>query len=217
MAPRFSVALLPVLALCTAAVSTASAQTPARPAAAVAPPPAPGTPAACSKAAADWQKAETAPALEAYRKATDSTRAELMATYQAASRAAFKGFQQRAAECAATFSVETIPAGQLMDLVSLYNAAQDTSGARRATERLMTATDLPPRARAQALLMGMNQEVAKVPSYFGIIEGAERYVAKVDALPDSLDDLASSPRTAACSAATSTSTSPKGSESMLLP
>ena len=33
------------------------------------------------------------------------------------------------------------------------------------------------------------QEVAKVPSYFGIIEGAERYVAKVDALPDSLDDL----------------------------
>lgn len=189
MAPRFSVALLHVLALCTAAVSTASAQTPARPAAAVAPAPAPGTPAACSKAAADWQKAETAPALEAYRKATDSTRAELMATYQAASRAAFKGFQQRAAECAATFSVETIPAGQLMDLVSLYNAAQDTSGARRATERLMTATDLPPRARAQALLMGMNQEVAKVPSYFGIIEGAERYVAKVDALPDSLDDL----------------------------
>ena len=38
MAPRFSVALLPVLALCTAAVGTASAQTPARPAAAVAPP-----------------------------------------------------------------------------------------------------------------------------------------------------------------------------------
>lgn len=186
MAPRFPLAFAPLLALAILGAPASSAQTVARP---EPPAPAPGTPAACSKAAADWQKAEIAPALEAYRKATDSTRAGLMATYQAATKAAFRGFQQRAAECAATFAVETIPAGQLMDLVSLYNAAQDTSGARRATERLMTATDLPPRARAQALLMGMNQEVAKVPNYFGIIEGAERYVAKIDALPDSLDDL----------------------------
>ncbi|MBL0180729.1 MAG: hypothetical protein IPP98_16725, partial [Gemmatimonadetes bacterium] len=166
MAPRFPLALLALLAPSLAGSPPRRAQTPSARCCPGRPAPAPGT-----------------------RKATDSTRAALMATYQAASRAAFKGFQQRAAECAATFSVETIPAGQLMDLVTLYNAAQDTSGARRATERLMTATDLPPRARAQALLMGMNQEVAKVPSFFGIIEGAERYVAKVDALPDSLDDL----------------------------
>ena len=35
----------------------------------------------------------------------------------------------------------------------------------------------------------MSQEVDKVPGYFGIIDGAERYVAKIDMLPDSLADL----------------------------
>jgi|CXWL01.1.fsa_nt_gi thiol-disulfide isomerase/thioredoxin len=187
MAPRFPILILPLLALATVGASAGSAQTLTRPAAAAAP--APETPAACSKAASDWRDAQVAPALEAYRKATDSTRAGLLASYRTATTTAFAGYKVKAAECAAAFTVETIPAGQLMDLVNLYNAAQDTSGARRATERLMTATDLPPRARAQALLMGMNQEIAKVPSYFGIIEGAERYVAKVDALPDSLDDM----------------------------
>lgn len=183
----------PVLALHLSAafavvVSPAAAQTISSPAPVIAAP-APGTPAACTKAANDWRSAQVAPALAEYRKATDSTRAGLLAKYQAASSAAFTGSQRMAAECAASFKVETIPPGQLMDLVNLFNMAQDTSGARRATERLMTATDLPPRARAQALLMGMNQEVAKVPNYFGIIVGAEKFVAQVDALPDSLADL----------------------------
>jgi thiol-disulfide isomerase/thioredoxin len=173
---------LSLLALSTLQVRSASAQNAVLT-------PAPGSPAACSKAAADWRTSQVGPAQEAYQKATDATRAELLAKYQATSRAAYAEFQKRAAECAATFDVATIPAGQLMELVTLYNTAQDTSGARRATERLLTATDLPPRARGQALLMRMNQEVAKVPSYFGIIDGAERYVAQVDALPDSLSDL----------------------------
>lgn len=178
--------VLMAMAVAAVVIVPAGAQTPARPAAAA---PAPGTPAACSKAASDWRTSQVGPALEAYQKATDATRADLLAKYQAVSRAAYAEFQKRAADCAATFDVATIPAGQLMDLVTLFNTAQDTSGARRATERLLTATDLPPRARGQALLMRMNQEVAKVPSYFGIIEGAERYVAQVDALPDSLADL----------------------------
>ena len=188
MAPRFPLAFAALLALTSLGMATSSAQTPARPVL-VAAAPAPGTPAACSKAAADWRASQVGSAQEAYQKATDATRADLLAKYQATSRAAYAEFQKRAAECAATFDVATIPSSQLMDLVSLYNTAQDTSGARRATERLLAATDLSPRAHGQALLMRMNQEVAKVPSYFGIIEGAERYVAEVDALPDSLADL----------------------------
>jgi len=151
--------------------------------------PAPGTPAACTKSANDWRTAQVAPALAEYRKATDSTRTGLMAKYQAALGAASAGSQEMAAKCAAAFSVADIPSSQLTQLITLYGVAGDTLNARRATERLLTATDLPPRARAEALVLGMNQAAAKQSNYFGILDGAESFIAQIDQLPDSLADI----------------------------
>lgn len=149
----------------------------------------PSTPAACTKAANDWRMAQTAPAADAYRKATDSTRADLMVKYRAALTAAATGVQKVAADCAAQFNLATIPAVQLKDLITLYTTARDTTSSRLATERLLSEKNLPPRARGDALMIGMAQEVEKVPSYFGIIAGAEKLVAQIDALPDSLADI----------------------------
>lgn len=174
-------AFLAVLALLAIAGSAAAQGAPTTPA--------PGTPAACTKAANDWRSAQVAPALAEYRKATDSTRAGLMAKYQAALAAASAGSQQMAAQCAAGFSVTTIPSGQLTQLITLYGVAGDTLNARLATERLLTATDLPPRARAEALVLGMNQAAAKQSNYFGILQGAESFIAQIDQLPDSLADI----------------------------
>jgi thiol-disulfide isomerase/thioredoxin len=146
-------------------------------------------PAACAKTANDWRTAQVTPALDAYKKATDSTRADLLAKYRVASNAAYAGSQKMAADCAASFNVATVPAAQLMDLIALYNLARDTTGSRRATERLMTEKNLPPRLHGQALILGMNQEATRNPSYFGIIDAAERLVTQIDELPDSLADL----------------------------
>ena len=146
-------------------------------------------PAVCTKTANDWRSAQVAPAFAEYRRATDSTRAEALQKYVAASNASAAASQKMAADCAAQFDAATIPPGQLMDLITLYNAARDSAGARRATDRLMTDKDLPPRTHAQALMLAMGQEAARDPSYFGIIAGAERYVAEIDQLPDSLDDI----------------------------
>lgn len=149
-------------------------------------------PAACTKAANDWrisQNPVVAPLLDAYRKANDSNRAELRAKYsEAVSAIAEKGFKM-AADCAAQFDLETIPSSQLNDLITLYNAARDTMSARRATERFIAATDLSPRQHGQALLLAMGQESTRDPSYFGIIAGAEKYVAQIDQLADSLMDI----------------------------
>ena len=147
------------------------------------------SPTACIKASNDYRSAQVAPALDAYRKATDSTRADLLAKYIAASNAAATGAQKIAADCAATYDVAKVPPAQLMDLIGLYNAARDTTKARLATERLLAAKDLPPRAQGQALTLGMSQEITKASTVFGIIPGAEQYVAKIDALPDSLADI----------------------------
>jgi thiol-disulfide isomerase/thioredoxin len=145
--------------------------------------------AACTKAANDYRTEQTAPALAAYRKATDSTRADLTKKYIAAINAAAAGAQKMAADCAAKFNVARVPPAQLMDLITLYGVARDTMNGRLATERLLTAKDLPPRARGQALVLAMQQEVTKASSYFGILEGAEGYVKQIDMLPDSLADI----------------------------
>jgi thiol-disulfide isomerase/thioredoxin len=165
------------------------AQTLAQPAVAPRLAPAPDTPAACTKAVSDWTRAETATSLAEYRKATDSTRAGLMAKYQAALGAATAKGRQMAAECAARFSVATIASSELTSLITLYGVAGDTLNVRLATERLLSATDLPPRAQGEALVLGMNQAMAKQSNYFGILDGAEAFAAKIDALPDSLADI----------------------------
>jgi thiol-disulfide isomerase/thioredoxin len=170
-------------------IGTSSAQVTPRANAAESPAPAAGTPAACSRAAIGWQRAHTAPALADYRKATDANRADLMAKYQAALASATAQSREMSRACAAAFTVDGIASNQLMDLITLYGQIGDTANVRRATERLLTASDLPPRARAQALVLGMQQEIATQSNYFGILEGAERYIAKIDALPDSLADI----------------------------
>ena len=147
------------------------------------------TPAACIKASNDYRATQIAPALDAYRKATDSTRADLLAKYIAANNAAAAGSVQIAVDCATTHPVATAQVTELMDLISLYNVARDTTSARIATERLLAAKDLPPRTHGQALTLGMMQEITKASALFGIIPGAEQYVAKIDALPDSLADI----------------------------
>lgn len=146
-------------------------------------------PAACSEAVADWSKGQIAPALAAYRKANDSTRPALQKAYVAALNAASTGSQKMAGECAAKFSVTTIPAAELMDLITLYNTARDTANSRLATQRVMTEKNLPPRVHGRALLGAMEQEFTRDPSYFGIIAGAEKYATDIDQLPDSLDDI----------------------------
>lgn len=187
MSPR--IALAGPALLLASLISTSSAQVTLRTNAAEPPAPAPGTPAACSRAAIDWQRAQTAPALAEYRKATDANRADLMAKYQAVLASATAQSREKSRECAAAFTVDGIASSHLMDLITLYGQIGDTANVRRATERLLTAPDLPPRARAQALVLGMNQEAARQSNYFGILDGAEQFIAKIDQLPDSLADI----------------------------
>ena len=147
-------------------------------------------PAACSKAANDSRTAQVNPAYEAWQKAIDSaTRTDLLVKYRAVSTSAYAQMQKMAADCATKFSVETAPAVQLMDLITLYTLARDTAASRRATERLLTEKNLPPRMHGQALILRMNREATRNPSYFGIIDSAEKVIAEIDALPDSLADL----------------------------
>ena len=145
-------------------------------------------PAACTKAVNDWQTAHLAPALAAYRTATAANRAERQQTYMRLAEASIPERRQKAQQCAAKFDVATIPPTQLPDLVSLFNIANDTAGVRRATERLLADPSLPPRTRAQALLLGMNHEIAR-DDHFALLPGAERFIAQIDQLPDSLNDL----------------------------
>lgn len=147
------------------------------------------TPAACTKQVNEWRNAQLQAPLAAYRAATDASRAELQKSYVDAMNAATTGGQKMSADCAAKFSVKAIPPLQLMDLITLYNAAHDTTNARMATERLLNEPNLPPRTRAQSLLVSMTQAIAAEGNKFGILDGAERVMAKIDALPDSLNDI----------------------------
>ena len=146
-------------------------------------------PAVCTRTAIDWRNAQTAPALAEYRKATDSTRAEAMRKFSVALNESAAAGARMSADCAAKFNVATIPVAQLTDLIALYTSARDTTGARRATERLLAAKGLPSRTRGQALMFAMKQEAVRDPNYFGMIAGAEKYSALIDQLPDSLSDI----------------------------
>ena len=146
-------------------------------------------PAECTKTATDWRTAQLAPALAAYRASTEANRAEFQARYLAANTAAAKGAQGMAAECAAKFSVQTIPAAQLNDFVALLTLAGNTAGVRAATDRLLSDGNLAPRTRAQGLLLGVNRSITDNASTFGILDDAEKYVAQIDLLPDSLADI----------------------------
>lgn len=147
------------------------------------------TPASCTKAANDWRIAQSAPALSAYRNATDANRADLQKKLLDANNAAANGAAKMAGDCAAKFSVETIPAAQLMDLVTLSTLAKDTAKARLATDRLLSEKSLPQRTKAQGMMLEVNRAIAANPNLFGIIDDAEKVMKQIDALPDSLNDI----------------------------
>ena len=110
------------------------------------------TPGECTKGANDWRNEQMRAASVAMSAAqTAATTADerravsdrFMATYTSLSRES----QGAARACAAGFSVEGTPSIQLVDLANLYTYVGDTASARRAGERAMAATDLPPRQR----------------------------------------------------------------------
>ena len=94
-----------------------------------------------------------------------------------------------AKQCAVKFDVAGTPAVQLVDLVRLYAFVGDTIDRRRALDRVLTVRDLPPRQHGQALILALGAEISAAGDHFGMIDGAERVVAQIDALPDSLSDL----------------------------
>ncbi len=149
----------------------------------------PATPAACTKASTDWRTAQVAPALAAYRSATATNRADLQTRYLAANTAAMSGSQRMASQCAAKFPIASTPATQLNDLVVLLTLAGDTAGLRVASERLLTDQSLPPRTRAQGLLLNLNKALSDEGNIFGVLPQTESVVAKIDQLPDSLADI----------------------------
>ncbi len=146
-------------------------------------------PASCAQAIVAWRTEQITPARDAYMKATDSNRTALMQKYSAASTAASNGALKMATDCIAKFPLASVPPVQLMDMITLYGIARDTVGTRLATERLLAAKNLPPRAQAGAWTLAMQQELARQSSHFGIIDSAEKIVAKIDMLPDSVADM----------------------------
>src|SRR5262245_28423535 len=147
------------------------------------------TPSECTKTLNDWRTEQITPLLNAYRAATPETREKAVTAYTTAFRSVSSEMSRAAGVCAARFDVKTIPSAQLGELVELYAVAADTAGRRRATERMMSATDMPPRQQAQALVLQMSQEISRLRNYFGILESAERIMDRIDALPDSLADI----------------------------
>jgi thiol-disulfide isomerase/thioredoxin len=170
------------------AASTLTAQAPAPPTFTAPKFPA-TTPGDCSKAATEWTTAQLTPILTALRSAPPEKRAELSSNYNTAHPLVRKESQRAATECSAAFRVETITPSQLVDLAQLYAFTGDTVNRRRATARVLSVTSLPPRQRANALLLAMQQELDDNSSYFGIIASAEKVVSAVDALPDSLNEI----------------------------
>ena len=147
------------------------------------------TPGECTKALNDWRTEQITPLMNAYRTATPENREKAVAAYTAAFRSLSSETTRAAGVCAARFDVKTIPSAQLSELVELYALAADTAGRRRVTERMLSATDLPPRQKAEALVLEMRQEISRQTGYFGILESAERVADRIDALPDSLADI----------------------------
>jgi thiol-disulfide isomerase/thioredoxin len=94
-----------------------------------------------------------------------------------------------AAECAARFSVEAVPAPELASLASLYLSVGDTANARRATDRLLAAPGLSPRERGQGYLAAIRSAIASADPFAGLVPGAEALARQMDAMPDSLIDL----------------------------
>lgn len=165
---------------------TAFAQTPTVPKAPSVDAKAPGD---CVKGLNDWRSAQMLPAATAVRSASPSARDSAIAVYQRFYFAVNVEAVRSAKECGAKFSVDKVPSSQLTDLVSLYTFIGDTANRHRASDRALSATDLTPRQRGQALLAALGEEIHSAGDHFGILDGAERVITQIDAMPDSLSDI----------------------------
>jgi thiol-disulfide isomerase/thioredoxin len=177
------------LSLTTAASGQTPAGSPAPANNATAPTVDAKTPRDCVDGLNQWRQAQLTPVMAGLRTVPAEKRDSAIAVYQAAYTRVNAEAIRSAKQCAAKFSVETTPSSQLVELASLYSFTGDSINRRRASERALAATDLSPRQRGQALLAGMNEEIASARDYFGINAGAEQVVRKIDALPDSLADI----------------------------
>ncbi len=145
-------------------------------------------PAACLKAAKDWQTAQLIATRVSKATSPGLTDAEILEKNLASSRIAVRGSEKMARDCAASFDLTTISPVQLVDLIPVFDYARDTISGQRAYERMLSVA-LPPRAQGQAYLFAMSREISKAGNFYGIVDEAEKYVAKIDLLPDSLDDM----------------------------
>jgi thiol-disulfide isomerase/thioredoxin len=134
------------------------------------------TPGECLKAGSTWY--------------TNTMRA-LPTAEQNARRVALSTEQRRAVKaCGERFTVDNTKPADLADLTSYFTAMGDTTNARLSFERSMAVMKtLPPRARGMILRQAIERDYRSHPGYFGILEGSEKLVAEVDALPDSLADV----------------------------
>jgi hypothetical protein len=98
-----------------------------------------------------------------------------------------------AAQCGAKLQLDKAPGKQLRGLIDYYRFLGDTAGVRTTLDRALVAKDLPPRDRALVLDEAVRREITRAASATGVLDAAERYVAAVDALPDSLSDLKVAP------------------------
>ncbi|MES1259146.1 MAG: TlpA disulfide reductase family protein [Gemmatimonadota bacterium] len=145
-------------------------------------------PATCLKAAKDGLSAQIVATRITKANAPAVTDAEILDRNLMASRVALRAAEKLAKDCAATFNLSTIAPVQLVDLIPLYDYARDTVSSRLAYERMLSV-ELPVRARGNALRFAVSREVSAANGLFGIVDAAERYVALIDQLPDSLADL----------------------------
>ena len=107
-----------------------------------------------------------------------------------AKRAALLTEQRRLVkDCGAKFTIASTKPADLPELNSFFAYVGDTANARIALDRALAVTNMSDRARGRTLLLAAQREYARVPGYFGIIAEAEKYIAQIDALPDSLADI----------------------------
>jgi thiol-disulfide isomerase/thioredoxin len=168
-----------------AAVSAAAAQT-----AATAAPPAPPAPPVDIKAPVITGETP-AEGLKGGTTWYTNTMRSLSREQQASSYAALSAEQRRAVKaCGERFTVDNTKPEALAGLTTYYTSVGDTTNARISFEHSMAvASTLPPRAHGEVLRQAVSREFARESTHFGILDGAERYIAEIDALPDSVADI----------------------------
>lgn len=132
------------------------------------------TPLECMKSGSAWY--------------TQSVMALPIAERNAKRSALYAEQKKNVAACGERFTVESTAPADLPGLTDFYSFVSDTTRARLSLDRSL-AIKLPDRARGLSLDQAMSREITRASGYFGILENAEKVIAQIDALPDSLIDV----------------------------